>query len=543
MEKFSAAGVLTFVALVLGLCFPYFENTRNANEWPRLMQGMALAEDDDWSLDGPAARRIGHPGPDYAVSAHDGRRYPNKPPGTSVVAAGSYRVAKAYAASRGDPLTLRAYTWWARMFGGVLPTVLLCGVALWRLSPGWGRSATVAAIVMYSAGTPAASYAHLLYGHQLAAALLFIGVGLLLDASAHATARGRAPTDNGRAAMAAIGGLLAGGAVVVEYAAVFAGLPIAILLLSRARQRRGILALVCGLLGALVPIVWLSGYHRAAFGSSWSTGYHHSATKQFAELHGQGLLGLSLPTWKSFHTHMLSADGGLLWWTPLALLAVWGLVSVAVSARHREDPGRGEARVHLGIIVVYVLVVSGLAFEGGWRVGPRYFVVALPSLLVGWTVVLGQLRTAPGWLCVAVALSTYAVIVNGMAANLWPHFDLSNINQPVAEVLLPLWRRGVEPYGLFRTAGIGSAHLVVYGGVLVLWLSLFHLTESSTRNIVAAVAGAALGIALVFSTQFVDTHPRGRANLGYIVGRAWEPEAQSPTDGHSVVLVPASAGH
>ncbi|MEM6996756.1 MAG: hypothetical protein AAF721_40000, partial [Myxococcota bacterium] len=187
IERVSAAGVIVFLLLALGICFPYFEKTRNANEWPRLMQGMALAEDGDWSLDGPAARRIGHPGPDHAISTHDDRRYPNKPPGTSVVAAVGYRVAKSVADGNGDPLTLRAYTWWARLLGGLLPTVLLCGVALWRLSPGWGRSATVAAIIVYAVGTPAASYAHLLYGHQLAAALLFLGVGLLLDASGKST--------------------------------------------------------------------------------------------------------------------------------------------------------------------------------------------------------------------------------------------------------------------------------------------------------------------------------------------------------------------
>ena len=536
LERVSVAGVLVFVTVVLLLCFPYFEKTRNANEWPRLMQGMALVEDGDWSLDGRAARRMGQPGPDHAISKHDGRRYPNKPPGTTLAAAAGYRLAKGWASNQGEPLTLRAYTWWARLLGGVLPTVLLCAVAVRRLPPSLGRAATVAAIVIYAVGTPAASYAHLLYGHQLAAALLFIGVSLLLDASGSTTARGRVLSEGGRAALAGLGGALAGAAVTVEYGAVFAGVPIGIMLLSRARNRAGIVAAGCGLMGALVPILWLAGYHRDAFGSPWSTGYHHSATEQFAELHGQGLLGLSLPRWESFHTHVLSADGGLLWWAPAAVLAIYGLAVVGLSAAHREDDMRTEARLHLGIVAVYLLVISGLSFEGGWRVGPRYFVVALPSLLVGWAMVLGQIRSAGKWVLLVTMLCTYAVIVNGLAANLWPHFDLTNINQPVAEVLLPMFSRDLSPYGLLRDIGIGGAQHVVYGSVLVLWLALLHLFEPTSRNVVGAIIGAALGITLVFATHLVPKHDKGEANLAYIVSRAWEPDPQSPKDGPSLVL-------
>lgn len=536
LERVSVAGVLVFVTVVLLLCFPYFEKTRNANEWPRLMQGIAVVEDGDWSLDGPSARVMGAPGPDTAISEHDGHRYPNKPPGTTLAAAGGYKLAKGWAASHDEPLTLRAYTWWARLLGGVLPTVLLCAVAVWRLPPSLGRAATVAAIVIYAVGTPAASYAHLLYGHQLAAALLFIGTSLLLDASGPTTARGRVLSEGARAAVAGVGGALAGAAVTVEYGAVFAGLPIATMLLARARRRGGLVAALCGLMGALVPILWLAGYHRDAFGSPWATGYHHAATERFAELHGQGLLGLSLPKWDGFATHVLSADGGLLWWAPAAVLAIYGLGVVAISATHREDDMRTEARVHLGIVVIYLLVISGLSFEGGWRVGPRYFVVALPSLLVGWAMVLGQIRSAGKWVFVVTALCTYAVIVNGLAANLWPHFDLTNVNQPVAEVLLPMWNRDLSPYGPLRELGIGGAQHVVYGSVLVLWLALLHLYEPTSRNVIGMLVGAALGITLVFATHLVPKHGKGEANLAYIVDRAWEPDPQSPRDPRSLVL-------
>lgn len=537
LERAQATGLVVFLLLALGLSFPYFESTRNANEWPRLMQGIALVEDDSWSLDGPAARAMGHPGPDHAISEHDGHRYPNKPPGASVVAAVAYRMAKAWASSNDEPLTLRAYTWWARALGGLLPSVLLGWWLLVRLAPALGRPAALTAVVIYAVGTPAAAYAHLLYGHQLAAALLAIGIGRLLDASGRRTATGDDPGETRRAILAASGGLCAGLAVTVEYAAVFAGLPIAIMLLLRARSRTGIVALVSGLAGALLPIVALARYHAAAFGSALQTGYHQAGNESFKEIHSQGLLGLGAPSWDSTYTHLLSPDGGLLWWAPTVLLGGYGLVMLAASRNEVAADRRAEARTLLGVVAVYLVVLAGLSFEGGWRVGPRYFVVALPCFAIGWAYALSQLRTHAPWLGVAVALSTYAVIVNALAANLWPHLDLTNVNQPVAEVLIPIWERDLHPYGvLLSVLSIDATHTIVHGTVVVTWLSFVHLAEKSTRNLVAIALGSVVGVLGVYSTYLVEPHPRGKANLGYITDRVWEPDPQSHEPGRSIRL-------
>src|SRR5687767_10979724 len=89
----ASVGVWLFVALVLFASFPYFEQTRNANERPRIMQAMALVDTGEWAIDGVAARGL-EAGPDTARSKVDGRLYPNKPPGATLVAAVGYGVAK-----------------------------------------------------------------------------------------------------------------------------------------------------------------------------------------------------------------------------------------------------------------------------------------------------------------------------------------------------------------------------------------------------------------------------------------------------------------
>lgn len=516
--------LLAWLCVLLGSTFPYFESTRNANERPRLLQGMALVDEGSWAIDGPAARGL-DPGPDVARSDVDGRLYPNKPPATSLVAAVGYRLARAFE-DDDHPLTMRTYTWWARILGGLLPTVLLCGWLWRRFAPRVGPAVAASAIVLYALGTPAASYAHLLYGHQLAAALLAVGTGMLVDASASAPQAGSFASRR-----AVIGGVLAGTAVAVEYGAVFAALPLAGLLLARARRSGGPVVLLLGLLGAVIPVVLLGAYHRAVFGSPWSTGYHHVTNVEFAAKHGQGLLGLGLPRWDAFDTHWLSVDGGILWWAPPLVLALYGLLQLA----RAPGPDRTEARVHLALLLLYGLLVSSLSFEGGWRVGPRYLVVVLPSLVPGWAHGLSQLRTNPVGMALLAAVATYAVCINALAANLWPHLDLTNVHHPVAEVLLPLWEHDLAPYGIARLiTGHSELGVVVVGSVLTVWVVLVSISESGVRMAIGLVLGGGLGLVLVQATRLWEPHPKGSRNLAYIE-KIYEPG--SGGDGRSVVLV------
>ncbi len=526
----QAFGFLLFIGLVLGLSFPYFEKTRNANELPRVMQAMAHVDTGVWAIDGPGARRI-RPGPDVSRSRVDGRIYPNKPPGTTVVLGVAYRIARLV---HGDQLTLRLLTWWARLLSGWLPTVVLAWFLVRRLSEQFSRGPALAAVAVYVLATPAASYAHLAYGHQLAAALLCIGAVLCVDAS-------RAPsasfTARGRWARAVGGGALAGAAVTVEYGAVFAGLPLGLFLLWNARRPGALGPMLGSLLGAMVPIAWLGLYHRAVYGAVLSTGYHHVTNPDFAEKHAQGFLGLSLPSADGFYTHVLDPGGGLLWWAPLVPLALYGL---ARAAGHPDDPVRAFARVALATVVLYVVIVSGLSFTGGWRVGPRYMVAVLPLLAWGWAEALGQLRNRPLWLAGTFGALVYALLANALAANLWPHLDLTNVHHPLCEVLLPLWNEGVEPYGVLRSwLGLDTAHLVIGLSVVGGTLAVARIVEPAPRTIAAVGVGVLLGGLAVAAVARWTPHPNARRNLAYIL-RTWEPhiEPQLRLPGKSLPPLP-----
>jgi len=511
-ERPRAAGFLAFLGLAFLLCFPYAEATRNANELPRLVQGMALWETGQWAIDGPAARRLPL-GPDVARSPKDGRLYPNKPPGTAVACALAYGLARGL---HPDDLDLRTYTWWARLLTGVVPTWALAAFLTLRLVPLFGREASFAAIAMLTLGTPLLSYAHLAYGHALAACFAVLGVWGCIDAVTRA-----------EVARAAGFGALAAAAVTVEYGAVFCGVPLAVFLVASVRQRGRAVAVAAALAGALVPIAALAAYQDAVFGSPWATGYHHVIEPDFVRKHGQGLLGLGLPRARAAYVHLLSPSTGLLWWVPTLPAAVYGL---AVAASGPKIPRRDHARVALATLLLYGVVLCSLSFEGGWRVGPRYFAVALPFCAIGFAEIVTQCRTTAGWLLAIVALSTYAFVTNVWAANLWPHFDPTNLHHPVAEVLWPLWREHAEPYGLLRAwFGIDGLRICVYGSVAGGLLALAHTVEPRLVTILGFATGVGVGLAAVVAVERWPQHPRGRQNLAYVRG-VWEPDHRVPGD-------------
>jgi hypothetical protein len=509
--RWQLAVLLAIAAAILLSAFPYFEQTRNANELPRLVQAIARVEQGEWAIDGPGRRGLPL-GPDIARSPVDGRLYPNKPPGTSVVGTLAYRIAKV-----GDePPTLREFTWWARLLAGVVPTLILLAVAWGRLRElGHGAPVVAAAALTWLFGTPMFAYARLFYGHALAAGLLY--AGLVALSRAH---------ERESVGQAALGGLLAAAAITVEYGVAFAGLPIAVALLlplrgrDRAVQaRRGaLLRAGAALLAALLPVLLLALYHRAVFGSMLATGYHHAADPVFAAAHGKGLLGLGLPRGEKIVIDLLSPKTGLLMFSPIVAFALAGLVRAARQGGVRAR----SARFDLAVFAVLLIVGLGLGFEGGWRIGPRYLVVAFPCLLLGLAEALEAWRErivfAGVW---AIALS-WSLLACSMAATIWPHVDPTNIGEPFGEVFLALIRDGFRPYGLPQWFSAGSGIGTVFTIALPFLIGLaVNAWAIGPRRIAASLPMllgtfiGALGLIVVVPRSVVEPIKSER-NLKYI---------------------------
>lgn len=497
---------LLLLGLACGLSFPFLSRMMNANERPRLLQAVAIVDHGTFVLDPVVARGI-DAGIDVsrAPPERGSGLLPNKPPGATVPAIVAYVLQRAACAVTGTTPELATLTLLARLLGAWLPTVVLA----WAMAKRLGDDAIArAAVTIVVLATPLASYAHVLFGHALAALCLWQGTTWLLDST------GDAPQP--RRAFA--GGLVAALAVTVEYQAVFAAIPLGVMLM-RARPERGSLV-GAALGGALVPMLVLAAYHTAAFGSPWSTGYHQVVDRGFAEIHGRGLLGLTWPSLEGVLEDLFSPHGGLLYWAPCVVF----MPQVRGALR-----GSRESRAvttHAAIFGVMVVVTLLLAQQGGWRVGPRYLVLALPCVAPALVMLLRQWaadETKQGTIAVFAGIVVTSAAINAFAANLFP--TLVPTGNPLRDQLVPLLQLGLQPYsalGLFRWAPPTSVWIAIGLAVamVIAAVSVVVRSHRDTRRIVlaAAVVSAALGAA----AWSVPPAPDAESTLASVV-QIWEP--------------------
>lgn len=507
-------GLLVLVTIVVGGSWPYFERMLDANERPRLLAGIALVEQGSVRIDGPNAHGM-ELGPDVA-RAEDGSLVPNKPPGATLVASAAWLALEGRDAVTGEGIDRRSYSLLARVLGGLLPTLLLAWV-LWRRERGGDEAPEHVdfALLAWLLATPAWANAKLLFGHSLAAALL--GGGLLALTPVQPLSRGRA----------LLAGLLCGSAIAVEYTAVFAGPAIAIWLVWHERRRWSVI--LSAIAGTLPPIVGLALYHHAVFGSPWITGYHRSADAGFAAIHARGLLGLQWPSLTSAWEHLLSPWGGALVWCPLALL---GLLAGVWTARSEPEPElRARHALFAGVGLSLFVVLLGLEQGGGWRVGPRYFVLALPLAVPGLVVLTRELgrrgRARRGGLAFALLLGLFgsSLVIEFLAANWFPH--LIPHGNPLGDLLWPLALGGVRVHGL-------PAWLILLATALLVGVVLVRLARASEHRLGPWLGGLALAVLIVVAQSLGPvSEPDAQAELAGIRSLA-EPDAQ----GHSPTSTP-----
>jgi hypothetical protein len=363
---------------------------------------------------------------------------------------------------------------------------------------------------------------------------------LVLDGTAPAP--GREPADpnasEGSVRRAFAGGVLAASAITVEYTAAFAGLPLAVLLAWRLRRGACRGPLAAASLGALLPVVALAGYHAVVFGAPWSTGYHHVTDAGFARTHGEGLLGLGLPTGASLFEHLLSPWGGLLVWAPLVAIslgvALWRWRSLDV-----------EARVATAVLAVLTVVVVGLGQTGGWRVGPRYLVLAMPMAVYGSVALLHAVRGRAVLAGVVLGVALASTVPNALAATLFPH--LVPHGNPWADLLLPLAAEGRMPWSVIPGAGGAAAWalamVVLVPLSLVGWSVVRCLVPReparSHRRRTAVVVGLGLVIAagLWIAALGLPSDPEADRDLA-AVREIWEPDGSRPAPEHALAPLP-----
>jgi hypothetical protein len=348
---------------------------------------------------------------------------------------------------------------------GVLPTALIAALLFLWLARLTNRVAPRLIVAFgYAVLTPAFAYANSMYGHQLVSLLLFGAFYWLTSAQRLSFW-----------AAGAIGALLAY-SVVTEYPM---ALVVGVLTVYAAWRlwRSGQLLALVPLLGVAAAIAagWMA-YNNAIFGGPLNLGYSYS--ELWVTQHETGFMSLTLPRPEALWGITFDGFRGLFVLAPWLLFSLPGLV---LWWKSPTAPGAG--RVEWWVVVASTLLIvlfnaSSVMWWGGFAVGPRYLLPAVPflALVCGWSLVRwGQtlwLRLTLALLLIWSWIATWGLSLAEQA------FPPDRIRNPLIDYALPNWlagniaRNAGTLLGLHGAASLAPLLLVLILGVAVAaWLA------------------------------------------------------------------------
>jgi hypothetical protein len=296
-------------------------------------------------------------GVDHAI--YHGHLRSDKAPGQPFLAVPVYLAGRALGAE--SALHARVFgdlgLWWDTLWSATIPFVVLIALMFLLAERFTRRNVALAVALMIGLCTMMFEHAVNLYAHDLAALCAF-AAWITIEAT---------PTTARRAAL---GGFLAGMAVLTEYESGIILIVLAVYLLARQRDRIGWFALGVG-----APLAALAGYQWRAFGAPW----HTPSTYYAGVLNGTTRGGYSIPGIHDI-VAVLFGNRGLLIGAPIAFV---GLVGAAWLVASGDGAARRHAIVAIAVIVPYLILCAGWSglplLE---EPGPRYLIPALPFLAV-----------------------------------------------------------------------------------------------------------------------------------------------------------------
>jgi hypothetical protein len=356
--------------------------------------------------------------------------YCDKAPGASWLATPSYAVLYWIA---GDETPSPDFLAFGAYIGSItsvaLPSALSVVALFWLLLLfGIPRRTSLGLGLGYGLATLAFPYATLFYGHQLAAALLLLGFAALVGERKGAVVLGRL-------------GLFAAGAalglsVVVEYPSAVPLIAISVYALSWMRPWQRLAWLAAGI---AVPGLCCAAYHWMVFGGPATLPYEFSTQPH----RSQGFfMGLGVPELHVLRELLVGHYRGLLYSAPWLAAAVPGAV---LMFRHRSH--RAELYVSLVIVAfVFWLNASLVDWQGGWAMGPRYLISAIPFLVIMASGVflpgaIGNAKLRTAFAAIVLALGLHSAHMMLMGAAVKPEVP-SHIKAPYKDYLRPSFAKG-----------------------------------------------------------------------------------------------------
>jgi hypothetical protein len=299
-------------------------------------------------------------------SKRDGHYYSDKAPGSSWLGALPYTILHKFVGGNVQGwLFFKWGLYLCTVFAIAIPSAISVSAIFYffrkmKVTVGISSGLTLA----YAFGTLTLPYSTMLFGHQLAAALLIVSFILIF--------RIKLLGSFSRQQLFVIGFLL-GFSFVSDYTSFLA--IITLLFYGAIISRWSLKAVVWVFFGMGVPAVMLMFYNWIAFGSVMKFSYHYSV---FSDRHHEFFQGLTFPDFGIPFIILFTEYRGLFFYSPWLLLAVPGFSSML----KRKDL-KVEGIVCLIIFISYVLFNSAYwGWHGGQAFGPRYIILSIPFLVL-----------------------------------------------------------------------------------------------------------------------------------------------------------------
>jgi hypothetical protein len=456
-----ACAVICLYGLLALLVVPVFPHFQSPNELTRWATAAALVEHGTFEVS--SVLPLLAPGfEDLAVK--DGRTFSNKAPGGALVGLPGYLAARLFSPAE-TPASMRPQMNAMRLVASTLPALALALLVV-ASAERFGRGARAPfLVVVLLFGTPLFTYGLLLFSHALVACCLF-GAWMALFL----------PSDGRSSARDVVAGALIGLATFSEYTAAVPGLVLLVCAAPRLRAA-GVLRVV---LGGLPFALALGLYDLACFGSAFRLSSGFEKLADYRAMAGSGFFGIHLPSPAVLARLLADPSKGLLVFSPVLVLSLKGFASARRALA-------GDALCALAAVPASILLLhAGYPnWHGGWTVGPRYILPAVPFLVLPLAFLEGGLLEA--------ALAGASVLAVAMTSLVFP-FVPGDFPLPWGTLAWPLLRRGLIAPSVLHLA----AHSLA---VAVPWLLVAAALAAALPA--KRLPLAALGVAMALVAGFV----------------------------------------
>lgn len=463
------APVILYALLAL-LVVPVYPHFVSSNEFSRWVLAVAIV--DFHTVEATPVVNSTHTRMEDLATV-GGRLYSNKAPGGALAGLPAYLIARAIVGPP-SPHNLRATLNAMRLLASTVPAILL---ALWlgSIAKKFGCTDDRAnfAVVAMLFGTPLFAYGLLFFAHALSAFTLFGTFALLFTTEAR-----------GPRLEAWWAGALIGLAVLSEYPN---AIPAAILVACALPRLR--LAGTLRLVAAGLPFAILLGiYNKLAFGSVFTLSSAHEVDANIRLLASRGLFGVGLPSPEYLLRLLLDPSKGLFVLSPILLIAFAGIRNA-----WKAMP-RATFIALTATPLSVVLTFAGYPnWFGGWTVGARYLVAAIPFLAL--------LMAFAAATSIESLLLGASVTVIAIVSLVFP-FVAPDYPAPWISFAWPMLRKGFVVPNLLhfvaRPLAIAVPFAIVAAAMLVV---------VPARRVALAIAGGLLWFAIGFPAERSRTGP------------------------------------